>query len=86
MASGKDVLIYKDGMIWVERIRKPQAPRGKFKWLGHCASRALQCRVKHYAVRMAGNWEVYGVDYPHPVKVFPNQDAAAMWLMYKGAS
>lgn len=81
MAGSKRIVVaLKSGTLVEAVARKPNAPRSKNKWLAACASAALQSRGRRYAVRMGGNWEVYGVDYPHAIKVFRTEDSAAMWL------
>ena len=81
MASLKQVVLaQRGGTLKTVQARKPPAPRTKNKWLAACASVVLNNQGRRYAVRMGGNWEVYGVDYPHPIKVFATEDAAAMWL------
>lgn len=84
MSSNKQILVMTAKGIERVRVLKPQAPRSRFKVLANCASAALRHRAKHYVVRLSGRWEAYGVDYPHPVKEFPHEDAAAMWLLHRG--
>lgn len=66
------------------------APRPIAKWLRSCAKAAIQQRANLFAMRHGGAWKVhhcYGPSsaprWSDPIKAFPNEDAAAMWLLHK---
>lgn len=85
LANNKQILVMTAKGLERVRVRKPQAPRSRFKVLANCASAALNHRAKHYVVCLSGQWEAYGVDHPRPIKEFPHEDAAAMWLLHRSA-
>jgi hypothetical protein len=84
MMASKFILVFVAGAIKQQVLRKPQAPRSRIAWIGQAASSALNWKTRHYVFRIHGEWGVYGVDYPRPLKTFPleAQAAAEMYLIH----
>lgn len=89
----KPIIVTLKGEITELRVPQPEAPRPIRRWLLCAARVALRKRTAHFAMKHGGAWHVhhcYGnVDNPcctEAIKTFPNEDAAAMWLIHQRAA
>lgn len=68
-------------------IRMPVAKRVRdtvFDRAGRCAAEAIaRYRAKYFAMRWGGQWHIYAVDFPHPVRTDLSSAAAEMWLRHR---
>lgn len=96
--AGKTILIVWKSEIRPVQVTI-DAPRLLLRWLHACANMALAQRTNRFIMTHSGLWHVYGCAYVSfrtgykalPPRVallrsFPNEDAAAMWLLVKDKS